>query len=125
VSGLAVFDLRVHSARDPYRWFMRRPHGTGQMYESGARGMGVGAADGRRLNRRIGPRRTRGEPDGLTGAQAEQAFRRIQAEEAARRPAEPVVEILTVDLLRERIAIERLGCVWARQPSPSLPSVSR
>lgn len=43
--------------------------------------------------------------------------------------SEPVVEILTVDQvvdpLRERIAIERLGCVSARQPSPSLPSMSR
>jgi len=58
----------------------------------------------------IGPKRTKLGSDGLTRAQAEQAFRRIQAEEAKRRPVEPVVEIVTVDQaaerLRERIAIE-------------------
>jgi hypothetical protein len=54
--------------------------------------------------------RTRGESDGLKRAQAEQAFRRVRAEEVARKPVERVVEILTVDQvadrLRERIAIE-------------------
>ena len=90
---------------------MRRPYGSGQIYEkSGAWYGRWRTADGRRVNRRLGPKRTRGESDGLTRAQAEQAFRRIQAEEASRKPVEPVVEILTVDqvvdLLRERIAIE-------------------
>ena len=90
---------------------MKRPYGTGQIYEkSGAYYGRWRTADGRRLNRKLGPIRKRGEADGLTRAEAEQAFRRIQAEEAARKPVEPVVEIVTVDQaadrLRERIAIE-------------------
>jgi integrase len=90
---------------------MKRPYGSGQIYEkSGSFYERWRTADGRRVNRRIGPKRTKGGSDGLTRAQAEQAFRRIQAEKAARRPVEPVVEIVTVDQaaerLRERIAIE-------------------
>jgi hypothetical protein len=90
---------------------MKRRDGSGQIYEKwGAYYRRWRTADGRRLNRRIGPKRTPGESDGLTRAQAEQAFRRIQAEEAARRPVDPVVEIVTVDQaadrLRQRIAIE-------------------
>src|ERR1700754_3575830 len=90
---------------------MKRPYGSGQIYEKwGAYYGRWRTPDGRRVNRRIGPKRTKGGSDGLTRAQAEQAFRRIQAEEATRRPVEPVVEIVTVDQaaerLRERIAIE-------------------
>jgi len=90
---------------------MKRPYGSGQIYEKwGAYYARWRTPDGRRLNRRLGPKRRRGESDGLTRAQAEQAFRRIQAEEAARKPVEPTVEIVTVDQaaerLRERIAIE-------------------
>ena len=90
---------------------MKRPYGSGQIYEkSGAYYGRWRTPDGRRVNRRLGPVRTRGESDGLTRAEAEQAFRRIQAEEASRKPVDPVVEIVTVDQaadrLRERIAIE-------------------
>ena len=66
-------------------------------------------AGGRHLNRRIGPRSGKGGSDGLTRLEAEQAIRRIQAE-ASRKPVDPVVEVLTVDRvadrLRERVAIE-------------------
>ena len=90
---------------------MKRPYGSGQIYEKwGAYYGRWRTPDGRRLNRRLGPKRAKGGSDGLTRAQAEQAFRRIQAEEATRKPVEPVVEIVTVDQaaerLRERIAIE-------------------
>src|SRR4051812_2721051 len=90
---------------------MKRPYGSGEIYvKSGAWYGRWRTPDGRRLNRKLGPVRSRGESDGLTRAQAEQAFRRVRAEEASRKPIEPVVEILTVDQvadrLRERIAIE-------------------
>ena len=49
-----------------------------------------------------GPKRSKGGSDGLTRAQAEQVFRRLQAEEATR-PVEPVVEIVTVDQAAERL----------------------
>ena len=90
---------------------MKRPYGTGQIYEKrGAYYARWRAPDGRRLNRRLGPKRKPGSSDGLTRPEAEQAFRRIQAEEASRKLVDPVVEIVTVDQaadrLRERIAIE-------------------
>src|SRR5215207_8390012 len=90
---------------------MKRPPGSGQLYEKWGSYYGRSRTpDGRRVNRKIGPIRTKGGSDGLTRAQAEQAFRRVQSEEAARKPVEPVVEILTVDQvvdrLRERVAIE-------------------
>jgi hypothetical protein len=90
---------------------MKRPPGSGQLYEKWGSYYGRWRTpDGRRLNRKLGPIRTKGGSDGLTRAQAEQAFRRVQSEAAARKPVEPVVEILTVDQvadrLRERIAIE-------------------
>jgi len=90
---------------------MKRPPGSGQLYEKWGSYYGRWRTpDGRRLNRKLGPARVKGGSEGLTRAQAEQAFRRIQSEEAARKPAEVVVEILTVDQvadrLRERVAIE-------------------
>ena len=90
---------------------MRRPPGSGQIYEKWGSYYGRWRTpDGWRLNRRLGPVRTKGGSDGLTRAQAEQAFRRIQSEEASRKLVDPVVEIVTVDQaadrLRERIAIE-------------------
>ena len=89
---------------------MKRPYGSGQIYEKwGAYYGRWRTPDGRRLNRRIGPKRKAGS-DGLTRAQAEQAFRRIQAEEASRKPVEPVVGDRHGRpggrRLRERIAIE-------------------
>ena len=88
-----------------------RPPGSGQLYEKWGSYYGRWRTpDGRRLNRKLGQVRTKGSSDGLTRAQAEQAFRRVRAEEAARKPVEPVVEILTVDQvadrLREWVAIE-------------------
>jgi hypothetical protein len=90
---------------------MKRPTGSRQLYEKWGSYYGRWRTpDGRRLNCKLGPVRTRGESDGLTRAQAEQAFRRVRAEATSRKPVEPVVEILTVDQvadrLRERIAIE-------------------
>jgi integrase len=90
---------------------MKRPYGSGQIYEKwGAYYGRWRTPDGQRVNRRLGPKRTRGGSDGLTRAQAEQAMRRLQAEDAARRPVEPILELVTVDQaaerLRERIAIE-------------------
>ncbi len=92
---------------------MKRPYGSGQIYEKwGAYYARWRTPDGRRLNRRLGPKRTPGGADGLTRSQAEQAFRRIQAAEAAARPSErdAVPEIVTVDqateLLRDRLTIE-------------------
>ncbi len=90
---------------------MKRSYGWGQIYEKwGAYYGRWRTPDGQRVNRRLRMKRTRGGSDGLTRAQAAQAMRRLQAEDAARRPIEPVVEIVTVDLaaerLRERITIE-------------------
>jgi integrase len=90
---------------------MKRPYGSGQIYEKwGAYYGRWRTPDGQRVNRRLGVKRTRGGSDGLTRAQAEQAMRRLQADDAARRPIEPTVEIVTVDRaaerLRKRIAIE-------------------
>src|SRR4051794_21729747 len=90
---------------------MKRPYGSGQIYEKWGAYYGRWRTPaGQRVNRRLGAKRTRGGSDGLTRAQAEQAMRRLQAEHAARRPIEPVVESVTVDQaaerLRERIAIE-------------------
>jgi hypothetical protein len=41
------------------------------------------APDGRRIKRKIGTARTTGERDGLTKVQAEEAFRRLRAEDLA------------------------------------------
>jgi len=105
---------------------MKRPYGSGQIYEKwGAYYGRWRTPDGQRVNRRLGVKRTRGGSDGLTRAQAEQAMRRLQAEDAARRPIEPVVEIVTVDQaaerLRERITIE--GALSYRQNCESMQRV--
>ena len=89
---------------------MRRPYGSGEIYvKSGSYYGRWRTPDGRRLNRCLGPKRAKGGSGGLTRAQAEQAFRRLQAEEASR-PVKPVAEIVTVDQaaerLRQRIEIE-------------------
>jgi integrase len=90
---------------------VRRPYGSGQIYEKwGAYYGRWRTAEGRRRNRRLGRKRVPGSSDGLTRAQAEQAFRRVRAEEAAAAMPEPIVERLTVDevadRLRERLVIE-------------------
>ena len=102
---------------------MRRPPGSGQIYEKwGAYYGRWRTPDGRRLNRRLGPKRTKGGSDGLTRAQAEQAFRRIQAEEATRKPVEPVAEIVTVDQAAERL---RSGSRSRARGSPTARTASR
>jgi len=100
---------------------MKRPYGTGHIYEKwGSYYARRRTSDGRHLNRRIGPKRSRGRSDGLTRAEAEQAFRRIQAEEASRRPVEPVVKILTVDQVADRLR-ERIASRARASPTGELP----
>ncbi|HUY58605.1 MAG TPA: site-specific integrase [Solirubrobacteraceae bacterium] len=63
----------------------RRDYGTGalRIYRGGWYGAWY-AADGRRINRKIGPARTPGKADGLTKAQAEQKFRQMREAEGQR-----------------------------------------
>jgi hypothetical protein len=98
----------------------RRSYGTGQVYEKhGAYYGRWRTADGRKLNRRIGPVRTPGSRDGLGRSEAERQFRRIQQEEETRAPAPPggtatVTE--AADSHRRKLALEGarksylLGC---------------
>ena len=90
---------------------MKRPTARARSTRSGAPTTGAGGRPTDGASTASSDRSaTKGGSDGLTRAQAEQAFRRVQAEEAARKPVDPVVEIVTVDQaadrLRERIAIE-------------------
>jgi hypothetical protein len=58
-----------------------RSYGTGQLYEASGSYYGRwGTPDGRKLNRRIGRVRAAGSADGLTRAQAERAFRKMQVD---------------------------------------------
>jgi integrase len=88
----------------------KRSYGTGQLYEKSGSYYGRWrTATGRRVNRKVGPIRKPGESDGLTRAQAERQFRRMQeAEELAPRPAPgarvPSVDDLTTSL-RERLEL--------------------
>lgn len=60
----------------------RRAYGTGSLQLIGNSWVGLWRApDGQRIKRRIGTARTPGERDGLTKVQAEEAFRRLRAEE--------------------------------------------
>ena len=98
----------------------RRSYGTGQVYEKhGAYYGRWRTADGRKLNRRIGPVRSPGSRDGLGRSEAERQFRRIQQEEETRAPAPPggtatVTE--AADSHRRKLALEGarksylLGC---------------
>lgn len=57
----------------------KRIYGTGHLYEKSGSYYGRWrTSDGRQLNRKIGPVRNVGEIDGLTRAQAEREFRRLQ-----------------------------------------------
>ncbi|MGI8863668.1 MAG: tyrosine-type recombinase/integrase [Solirubrobacteraceae bacterium] len=57
----------------------KRSYGTGQLYEASGSYYGRWrTADGRKLNRRVGRIRVTGSADGLTRAQAERAFRKLQ-----------------------------------------------
>lgn len=90
----------------------KREYGTGGLYVDTDRGAYYGrwrTADGRQLNRKVGPVRSRGETDGLTQAQAEKRFRKRQEDEdRKRRPADTgrhtVDEV--ADSLRQKQVIE-------------------
>jgi integrase len=60
----------------------RRAYGTGSLQLISGSWIGLWRApDGRRIKRKLGPARTPGERDGLTKVQAQEAFRRLRAEE--------------------------------------------
>jgi integrase len=88
----------------------KRNRGTGHLYEKHGSYYGRWRTlDGRLLNRLIGPLRSPGSNDGLTRAQAERAFRRLQdEEERAPRPARgavvPTVDEVT-DALRKKLRL--------------------
>jgi hypothetical protein len=63
---------------------MKRPYGTGHIYESsGAYYRRWHTPDGRRRNRRLGPKRAPGSSVGLTRAMAERTLRKAQEAEFA------------------------------------------
>jgi integrase len=70
----------------------KRTYGTGHLYEKSGSYYGRWrTGDGRQLNRKVGPVRDVGETDGLTRAQAEREFRRLQdAEERSPKPVRGV-----------------------------------
>jgi integrase len=90
----------------------KRDYGTGSIYIDSKRNAYYGrwrTADGRKLNRKIGAVRARGESDGLTRAEAERRFRKMQEAEE-RRPRPAAGERRTVDdaadSLRSKLAIQ-------------------
>src|SRR4051794_5051149 len=91
---------------------MKRPYGTGQVYEKSSSYYGRWRTpDGRRLNRRIGPIRAAGDSDGITRAPAERMFRKVQADEATKSRAKAkrkraVTVDFAADALGERLATE-------------------
>ncbi len=90
---------------------MKRPYGTGQIYEkSGAYYGRWRTADGRRRNRRLGPKRATGSSQGLTRAMAERALRQLQESDLRAGPSSDDGRGRTVDeavdALRDRIAVE-------------------
>jgi integrase len=86
------------SACDHHSMAAKRTYGTGSLYEKHGSYYGRWrTVDGRQLNRLVGPVRKAGTREGLTRAQAEAAFRRLQdEEERAPRPARSSV-VPTVD----------------------------
>lgn len=90
----------------------KRDYGTGQLYiEFGSYYGRWRTADGRKLNRKVGKARVKGTSEGLTRAEAERRFRKMQDEEE-RTPTRSVSERRTVDdatdSLRRKLKIE--GC---------------
>lgn len=90
---------------------IKRKYGTGQIHEKHGSYYGRWrTSDGRKLNRRIGAIRSEGLADGLTRAQAERAFHRLQDEEEKRPSAALGAERRTVgqaaDSLRRKLALE-------------------
>jgi hypothetical protein len=110
---------------------MKRPYGTGQLYEKSGSYYGRWRTpDGRRLNRRLGSVRA---PETVTAsprAQAERMFRKIQADEATNSRAKAkrkraVTVDLAGDALRERLAIEGARLSYRTTPSRCSGSRSR
>ncbi len=88
----------------------RRGHGTGHLYEKSGSYYGRWRTlDGRLLNRKIGRVRNTGERDGLSRAQAERHFRRLQEEEDRTPRLAHGADVPTVDAvadsLRERLVL--------------------
>ena len=88
----------------------KRNYGTGRLYEKHAAYYGRWrTADGRRVNRRIGPVRTPSADDGLTRREAERIFRKLQEQEE-KRPRPVVASRVTVDdatdSLRRTLALQ-------------------
>ena len=89
----------------------RRAHGTGHLYESNGTFYGRWrTTDGRQLHRKVGAARKPGSRDGLTRAQAEREFRRMQDEEERRpRPAREFVRHTVdeaADSLRRKLTLQ-------------------
>lgn len=94
-------------------WAMaaKRSYGTGELYEKhGAYYGRWRTSDGRKLNRKVGSLRTPGAADGLTRAQAERSFRKLQeAEErhpSRRRDGEAVTVSAAATSLRQAKSVE-------------------
>ena len=90
---------------------MKRPYGTGHIYvKSGAYYGRWHTPDGRRRNRRLGPKRPPGSSEGLTRAMAERALRKAQEAELAALPPDDDARGRTVDdaanALRERLELQ-------------------
>jgi integrase len=90
---------------------MKRPHGTGTLYVTWGAYYGRWIApDGRRVNRKVGNVRVRGESGGLTRREAERGLRRLIEAESRRPAPSPEERARTVDevadAMRERIALE-------------------
>jgi len=75
----------------------RRSYGTGSVSQRGGQWYGRWHAQGRRLQRKIGPVRAPGGRDGLTKAQAEARLRRIIEDTAA------------APMIHERVTVEQAG----------------
>ena len=89
----------------------RRAKGTGHLHEKSGSFYGRWrTSDGRQLNRKVGDARKAGSRDGLTRAQAERAFRRMQDEEERRpRPAREAARLTldeAADSLRRQLALQ-------------------
>ena len=86
----------------------RRSYGTGSVSQRGDQWYGRWHADGRRLQRKLGPVRPPGSRDGLTKRQAEARLRRIIEDTAA---APVVHERVTIEQAGQRllVTLETLG----------------
>lgn len=91
----------------------KRPYGSGHLYtKCGAWYGRWRTADGRNLNRKVGPTRSPAEPTGLTGPQAERELRRMQDEEDRTPRLSRGADVPTVDdvatSLRRRLRVRGL-----------------